>query len=100
MLQLLHSFRHKPEIYICDCSRTPFARVGRALSFGRVYKHVMNPQSALKAPSFGVNVVINTARAIKASEVEMIITGGVDYMIRAQFALPKARNRFRSREPY
>jgi 3-oxoadipyl-CoA thiolase len=42
----------------------------------------------------GMDAVITAARAIKASEAELIVAGGVESMSRAPFVLPKADSAF------
>jgi acetyl-CoA acyltransferase len=42
----------------------------------------------------GMDAVITAARAIKASEAELVIAGGVESMSRAPFVLPKAETAF------
>ncbi|SHE95713.1 3-oxoadipyl-CoA thiolase [Kaistia soli DSM 19436] len=42
----------------------------------------------------GMDAVINSARAIKAGEAELMIAGGVESMSRAPFVIPKAEQAF------
>lgn len=42
----------------------------------------------------GMDAVINAARAIKAGEIDLAITGGVESMSRAPFVMPKAESAF------